>query len=171
MEYLPLSGPTQDATATPIKNVGGRPTKREQKNAKIAASLSKQTPEVLERLRQAFSIDATIEEASFYAGIHASTYYNWKKENPEPFEELERLRLTPILTARQTIVQGLKTADNARWYIERKRSDEFATKQKTEHSGKIETPTGKDDEAIKQLGLEYEEKLRQAIVEERLKQP
>lgn len=152
-------------------NRGGRPTRREQINKKIGEGVSKMTPEVLELLRQAFAVDATIAEACFYAGIAESTYYNWKKENPEQMEDIERLRLTPILTARQTIVTGLKQVGTAQWFIERKRSDEFSTKSKVEHEGKVEVQDGSLSPAARAVAVEYEEKLRQAIVEGGQKKP
>lgn len=129
------------------------------------------TEETLGLLRQAFAVDATIEEACFYAGIHPSTYYGWKKENPEYFEEIERLRLTPILKARQTIVNGLNGFSGATWFIERKRRDEFATMSKVDHSGKIDTAHTGDTDAVRALALEYEDKLKAAIVESREKKP
>lgn len=89
----------------------------------------KQTPEVLEKLRQAFAIDATIDEACFYAGIDQSTYHIWKKKEPKQFEQLEQLRNTPILAARQTLATAVKSdAATALKYLERKRRAEFAVR-------------------------------------------
>lgn len=105
-----------------------RPTKRELKNKKISQSLSKNTPEVMERLREAFSIGAPIDEASFYAGIDESTYYRWKKKNPKLYEGLEALRLKPILKARQEVVNGLIGFENSFKYLTKKRRDEFGDK-------------------------------------------
>ena len=100
----------------------------------------KQTPEVLEKLRQAFAIDATIDEACFYAGIDQSTYHIWKKKEPKQFEQLEALRNTPILAARQTIATGIKSDPQlALKYLERKRKAEFSTRAEV---------TGKDGEAM-----------------------
>ena len=85
---------------------------------------------VIQKLEQAFSIDCTIREACFYAGIAESTYYENKKKNPKMMEEMERLKNKPILKARQTIVNGLSETDNAKWYLERKRKNEFARMEK-----------------------------------------
>lgn len=161
-----------ETTPQPIQlNRGGRPTRREQINKKIGEGVSKMTDEVLELLRQAFAVDATIEEACFYAGISDRTYYRWKENNPELCQDLERLRLTPILAARQTIVSGLKQVGTAQWFIERKRSDEFSTKSKVEHGGKIETDGAALSPTARAVALEYEERLRQAIVEGGQKKP
>jgi len=91
---------------------------------------------VLEKLRQAFAIDATIEEACFYADIDPKTYYNWKNAKPEQFQKLEQLRNTPILAARQTLATAVKSdAQTALKYLERKRKSEFSVKTETEVSG------------------------------------
>lgn len=81
---------------------------------------------VVGKLEQAFAIDATIEEACFYAGINKDTYYAWKKRFPELSDRLELLRNTPILAARQTLATAVMTdSDMALKYLERKRRDEF----------------------------------------------
>lgn len=93
----------------------------------------KETDEVLDKLRQAFAIDATIDEACFYAGINSDTYYRWKKDNPSKYADIEALRNTPILAARQTLATAVKTdAQTALKYLERKRRSEFATKTETD---------------------------------------
>jgi len=96
------------------KNKGGRPTVF--------------TKETMQKLEQAFAIGCPIAEACFYAGIAERAYYNYKKLNPELVQNLERLRNKPVLKARQTIVNGLGEADNAKWYLERKRKKEFSTR-------------------------------------------
>lgn len=100
----------------------------------------KMTEETLGKLQQAFAIDATIDEACFYADINPDTYYTWKKANPELSEKYERLRNTPILAARQTLANAVKTNhDVALKYLERKRKSEFALRSEL---------TGKDGEAL-----------------------
>lgn len=106
----------------------------------------KQTPEVLEKLRQAFAIDATIDEACFYAGIDQSTYHIWKKKEPKQFEQLEALRNTPILAARQTLATAVKTDHAiALKYLERKRRSEFAVRSEV---------TGSEGEPLMPIGLD-----------------
>lgn len=101
---------------------------------------TKMTEEVLGKLQQAFAIDATIEEACFYADINPDTYYSWKKANVELSEKYERLRNTPILAARQTLATAVKTdAQTALKYLERKRKSEFSLRSEL---------TGADGERI-----------------------
>lgn len=98
----------------------GRPTKR--------------TPEIVKKLEEAFAIDATVEEACFYAGITKPTYYSWIEKDKGLSDRLEELRQKPVLLARQRVVKELGTDwDKAFKYLERKRKNEFA--MRTEHTG------------------------------------
>jgi len=90
---------------------------------------TKLTKETLDKLRQAFAIDCTVEEACFYANISEDVFYKWKREDQELIKDIERLRLKPILKARQEIVSGLDGFDNALKFLERKRKKEFSLRQ------------------------------------------
>ena len=97
-------------------------------------SYTKLTEETVKALEQAFSIDATVEEACFFADISKQTYYNWIKDNEKMKERFDALRQKPILKARQELVKGLTNFDNAMKYLERKKKAEFSTR--TELTGK-----------------------------------
>lgn len=84
------------------------------------------TTEILERLRQAFAIGCTDEEACAFAKIGVTTLYDYQREHPEFSEEKEELKKTPILKAKNTIAQSLDDVKNAQWYLERKSKDEFS---------------------------------------------
>ncbi len=88
------------------------------------------TPDVINKLEQAFSIDATVSEACTYAGIAKATYYEFVKGNPEYMDKFDALREKPVLLARQTVVNGIKDSfDNAMRYLERKKKKEFSSRQ------------------------------------------
>jgi hypothetical protein len=89
----------------------------------------KLTPEVLQKLEQAFAIDATIREACYYADISESSYYQLVKDEPVLLEKFTRLREKPVLTARQTVVKNLHDPDIAFKYLERKRKSEFSLRK------------------------------------------
>ena len=109
------------------KNKGGRP--------------SKLKPEIIGKLEEAFAIDASVEEACFYADINPDTYYVWIKNNPKLSERFTALRNKPVLQARRTIVKNLSTNSyDAKWYLERKRKKEFAERHEI---------SGEDGEPIK----------------------
>jgi len=98
------------------------------------------TPEILERLRQAFAIGATDEEACAYAKIGTSTLYDYQNANPEFSEEKDQLKKNPILKARQELVKGLEgNPELSLKYLERKLKSEFSTRNEL---------TGKDGTAL-----------------------
>jgi hypothetical protein len=94
------------------KHAGGRP--------------SVMTVECVNKLEQAFAIDATVEEACSYADISRETYYNWLEKHKEFSDRILKLRQRPVLKARQTVVQKLsENYTNAMDYLKRKRKNEF----------------------------------------------
>lgn len=118
--------------------------------------------EIVRKLEEVFALDGTVSEACFYAGISRPTYYTYVNEKAEDgtpekelFNRFESLRERPILKARQTIVKSLDEPDNAKWYLERKRKNEFA--QRSEVTGKDgkdfipETLTQEDKEKLNAL--------------------
>ena len=89
------------------------------------------TPEIIAKLEQAFSMGCSDLEACFYADIGKTTLYNYQNAHPEFVERKERLKERMIFKARTVIADALNNKDEntARWYLERKRKDEFSTKQ------------------------------------------
>lgn len=121
---------------------------------------TKLTPEIVGKLKQAFAIGATVEEACFYAEINKTTYYDWIKVNEELNNEFERLKQKPILEARQEVVKGLKgNPEFALKFLERKKKDEFSLRTEL---------TGTTNEPIKFI-LEYadpKDKIHSSIPED-----
>jgi hypothetical protein len=89
---------------------------------------TKQTPETISKLEQAFSLGCTVSEACFQAGVAESTYYEWCNLDAELSERMKALKNHMILKARQTIFNNLDDVSTAKWYLERKRKDEFSIK-------------------------------------------
>ncbi len=89
----------------------------------------KLTPEVVTKLETAFSYDATVLEACYFADISRETFYRWCKDNPELYDRFERLRNKPILRARKAVVESLDDPIHAEWYLSRKMKKEFAQRQ------------------------------------------
>lgn len=93
---------------------------------------------MVKKLEEAFAIGCTDKEACLYADISERTLYTYQEKHPEFAQRKELLKEKPVLTARNTVVRSLQTdPDIALKYLERKKSDEFATKSKQEHSGEI----------------------------------
>lgn len=91
------------------------------------------TPETVKRLEDAFALGCTDEEACLYADIGTSTLYNFQNSCPDFVERKNELKQRPFLKARQTILKNLDNPEMAKWYMERKKKNEFA--QRTENTG------------------------------------
>lgn len=82
--------------------------------------------DVLHKLKEAFLLGCSDEEAAFYANISTSTLYNYQKDNEEFLEDKNQWKQNPILLARQEVVAGLKdNPSHSLKFLERKKKDEF----------------------------------------------
>ena len=98
------------------------------------------TEKTLERLRQAFLIGATNEEACAYAEINRDTLYEYMKRNPEYSDTIEQYKKEPLLKAKATVIKHLDDPKNAQWYLER-RAKEFKPKSDiTSNDKELPTP-------------------------------
>lgn len=98
------------------KHAGGRPTKF--------------TPETVKKLEEAFLMGCSDLEACLVADISKTSLYNYQNANPEFVERKEKLKETPILNARQCVINEVKSnPDMALKYLERKRKKEFSLRQ------------------------------------------
>ena len=90
--------------------------------------------DVLNKLETSYSMGCTDSEACFFAIISKQTLYNYQDKHPEFVERKEMLKEKLILKARSVIAESLNNKDEntAKWYLERKRKDEFSTKQENE---------------------------------------
>lgn len=87
----------------------------------------KKNEDTIRKLEQAFALDATVKEACYYADISTETYYRWIKEDPKLYDKFERLRMKPILKARQEWIDKFSTDWKAcESYLKRKLKDEFS---------------------------------------------
>lgn len=88
------------------------------------------TPDVVNKLEQAFSLGATDVEACFYAGISKQTLYDYQAKYPEFTDRKAALKDKLVLKARQVVASAMEDGDKqtAQWYLERKKKDEFSIK-------------------------------------------
>ena len=124
----------------------------------------KLTPEVKQKLEQAFSIDASVPEACFFAGISRQTYHNWIQSDPELKESFDRLREKPVLKARQTIAQNLDQPETAKWYLERKKKTEFSSRVETTGADGGAIDLRVNDKRIVNVVREAEEEIRKVLI-------
>jgi len=90
------------------------------------------------KLEEAFAIGCTDLEACLFADIAASTLYDYQKEHTEFLERKKKLKEMPVLKARTKVVEEIDNdPGTAKWYLERKKKDEFGPQQKVDVSGAI----------------------------------
>jgi len=126
-------------------------TKKTTKKKSSAGRPTIMTPSVVTKLEQAFSLDCTVSEACFYAGISRETYYEFLRREPAFVDRFDSLRNKPVLKARQTVYTALKNPQYATWYLERKAKKEFSSRQEL---------TGADGDKLIEPQLSEEEKTR-----------
>lgn len=103
--------------------------------AKIGRPNALDNPETMAKIKQAFAIGSTDEEACAYANIGTSSLYRYQEEHQDFREEKERLKQNPILKARQELVKGLEgNPELSLKFLERKLKSEFSTR--SEFTGK-----------------------------------
>lgn len=106
------------------KNKGGRPVTFNE--------------DIVKKLEEVFSLDGTVSEACFYAGISRETYYNHVKESSELYDRFESLRNKPVLSARKEVISAFtKNPELALKYLERKKKSEFAPKTEVDLNGTL----------------------------------
>ncbi|MCK4500085.1 hypothetical protein KAU11_06270 [Candidatus Babeliales bacterium] len=107
------------------KDKGGRPTVM--------------TPEVVNKLEEAFLVGATDLEACVHADISKQTLYNYCDKHPEFFDRKETLKNQPVMRAKVIVSDSLKEGDiqTAHKVIDRKEGSKVT--QTVEHSGSIDT--------------------------------
>lgn len=113
------------------------------------------TKETLLKLESMFSIGASDLEACLMADISPSTLYNFQKQHPEFLERKQMLKEKLVLKARTVIADALNRKDEntAKWYLERKKKNEFGTRQEITGAdgGSVSVEHSFDIDKIKQL--------------------
>lgn len=94
--------------------------------------------DVLNKLEISYSMGCSDLEACLYANISKQTLYNYQEKHPEFKDRKEMLKEKLVLKARTVIADSLNNKDEntAKWYLERKKRDEFSTKIENEVTGK-----------------------------------
>ena len=123
----------------PVKRKPGRPKKKSN-----AGRPTKMNEDTVNKLEQAFAIGCTDTEACLYADITRQTLTTYQNKNPKFLDRKQLLKDLPVLQARTTVVEHLQgDPGSAKWYLERKKKDEFGPKQEIDLTGKINIMAGK----------------------------
>lgn len=85
--------------------------------------------EIKGKLRMAFMVGATDQEACEYAGISTSTLMDYQKKFPEFKEEKMALKNTRVMKARIKVFNDIDNdGETAKWTLERLRKNEYGAK-------------------------------------------
>ena len=96
---------------------------------------SKLTPENKVKVLELAALDASTAEMAMYCNVSKQTVYDWFKANPELLDEVERLRETPILAIRRSILEKAHDSyQNGMDYLKRKRKAEFGDESTVNHN-------------------------------------
>ena len=108
--------------------------------------------EVLRKLDEAFAIGCSDIEAVVYAGISARTLYTFQKDNEDFLQRKRELKEKPVLLARKTVVESIKTNPSLAFtYLERKKKKEFAQRQENKQIGPIKIQNALEDKTLDEL--------------------
>ena len=130
------------------------------------------TPDVLQKLEEAFSWCCSDEEAALHAGISPRALYYYQNKHPKYLQRKQQLRLKPNLAVKKNLTKDLEDNDfKARWWAEHKMSDEFGNKVKVEHAGKVETEDVSTREAAKDLAKKFEAELFKLFTAPKIQEP
>lgn len=108
------------------------------------------TPEIVLKLEAAARIGCNLNECLLYAGIGKAAYYHFVEDNPDFPDRLELLRNSPVLKARENSARLLEDGDaiHTRWYLERKRREEFQLSQSIDMTGSISVAIDDKEKAL-----------------------
>lgn len=122
-------------------------------------------PEVWERLVIAWENGLSDREAAFFVSQKQGLYLKesdikkWIAENPDVGELRDYLQSYLLVEAKMNLKESLEKGDisTSKWYLERKKADEFSTKSAVAFEGavvelSIEDKKRKMDEFLKDIG-------------------
>lgn len=121
--------------------------RKDPKDKKTAGRPTVMTSDVVSKLEQAFSMGCSDLEACLFANISKQALYDYQAKHPEFADRKAMLKETLILKARSVIATSLNNKDEntAKWYLERKRKEEFSTKVENHFSGGFNIIVPDDD--------------------------
>ncbi|MBI5414847.1 hypothetical protein HZA38_05035 [Candidatus Peregrinibacteria bacterium] len=86
---------------------------------------------IVQKLKEAFRNDFTVEEACAYAGISKQTYYNWEREFSEFLDEMQRAQMFLRTEAKKILKKALLSDPNfknALKFLERRMPAHYSSK-------------------------------------------
>ena len=90
------------------------------------------TPQILDRLKQAFLMGCTDSEACLFAEIHTGTLYNYQTKHPEYALLKAEYKQNPILLARTEVIKGLRKDSAHALKVMERLSKDYKQKQEVD---------------------------------------
>lgn len=86
------------------------------------------TPEIINKLEEAFANGANDLQACFYAGISKSAFYAYQDAHPEFKERKDGLKNHLQLIAKNVLAKSIRSGNenDAKWLLERKEKGEYS---------------------------------------------
>lgn len=107
------------------------------------------TKEVLENLRKAFKIGASIREACLFAGISLKTWDRYIAKHPEFRGEMKCLQSNPTFQAKVVLMEALKDKDKAVASFVLRREDQKAVRREYGRRWRAEQKSTEGEETFK----------------------
>jgi len=113
-------------------------------------------------LEGAFADGASDEMACFLANVSTTAFYQYQKKNPKFKERKAFLKEQVKYQAKKNIRDAIAAGDihQSNWYLERKASDEFSTKQIHEQTGEV---TIKHKEEAAKRTASFRDRVRRVV--------
>lgn len=104
-----------------------------------AIELNKSEEKILEDIEYCWLLDCTKDELLLYCNITSEEYRTLLENHPQVKDREKALRSHPELLARQNLVEAIKAGDldTSKWYLERKRPEEFVKPSKIDSTTTI----------------------------------
>jgi len=83
---------------------------------------------VVDKLSEIWQIGGNDYEAAMWARIDPATLTRYLAKNPKIVQIKDYLTAKPIIKARKTVYDNLDQPNMARWFLKKKRPEEFADK-------------------------------------------
>lgn len=109
------------------------------------------TREKVSQILAATQRGLNITEVCHHVGISRDTYYRWLDEHPELPDKIENAKTLMVRKSKELLFNAIQEGDTqtAKWFLERRASDEFATKQRVDAKVESDLSNLTDDQLEK----------------------
>lgn len=115
------------------------------------------TQETIDKIEYVFAMGGTDIEACLYADISHQALYDYQEKHPEFTERKNKLKQTPLLRARTTIVKSLESDVNSAWKYAERKDPELKQKSEVDVTTGGEKVNSNIEEIAARVALELKE--------------